>query len=132
MRRLCLSLAAVAALTALSACSDGPSSPSAAVVIEPIEVESVVPSVGPMRPARVTIMVTGALGGGCDELHTIEQQRQGSSVLVEITRSRLTGPGVICTAIFKGYSERLALPGTFNAGQYTVRVNSVTTTFRVE
>lgn len=135
MRRPCRTAAVAAALAlaaVLSACSDGPSSPSATVVIEPIEVDSVVPSVGGMRPARVTILVSGALGGGCDELHSIEQHRQGLNVNVEIKRSRITGPGVACTAIFKGFRERLALPGTYSPGQYTVRVNSVTARFQVE
>ena len=131
MRRPCRTAAAVSLAAVLAACSDGPSSPSATVVIEPIEVDSVVPSVDGMRPARVTILVTGALGGGCDELHSIEQQRQGLNIDVEIMRSRITGPGVACTAIFKGFRERLALPGTYSPGRYTVRVNSVTAQFQV-
>ena len=31
-----------------------------------------------------------------------------------------------------GVAQRLGLTGTFNPGEYTVRVNTVTTTFRVE
>jgi hypothetical protein len=132
MRRLCRIVLAAAAVAPLPACSDGPSSPSPMVVIEPIEIESVVPSVDGLRPARVTILVTGAIGSGCDELHSIEQHRQVANVTVEITRSRLTGPGVYCTAIFKGFLQRIALTGTFTPGQYHVRVNSVTEAFRVE
>jgi hypothetical protein len=134
MSRLCRSLSVAAAVLSLFACSNGPSSPSPgrAVVLQPIEIESVVPSIDATRPASVTIQVAGELGGGCDSLHAIEQQRQGSSVLVSITRSRITGPDVFCTMILKLYRERLRLTGTFNPGEYTVRVNTVTTTFRVE
>jgi hypothetical protein len=130
--RLCRSLFVGAAVSSLFACSNGPSSPSPTVVIQPIEVESVVASVDAMRPATVTILVKGQLGGGCDNLHAIEQQRQGSSVQVNITRSRLTGPDVVCTMQLKLFQERLGLTGTFDSGQYTVHVNTVTTTFRVE
>ena len=132
MSRFCRSLFVGAALSFLFACSDGPSAPSRTVVIQPIEIESVEPSVGALRPASVTVLVKGALGSGCDTLHGIEQQRQGSSVQVNITRSRLTGPDVICTMDLKLYQERLGLSGTFTPGVYTVRVNTVTATFRVE
>jgi hypothetical protein len=119
----------------LFACSNGPSSPSrtGTVVIQPIEVNSVVPTVQTTRPANVSILVTGELGGGCDTLHAIDQQRQGSSVQVNITRSRVVpGPNAFCTMELKLFQERLGLTGTFNPGEYTVRVNTVTTTFRVE
>jgi hypothetical protein len=132
MRLPCRIAVAVSLAAVVTACSGGPGSPSATVVIQPIEVESVVPSIDAMRPARVTILVSGALGGGCDELHSIEQRRQGLNINVEIKRSRITGPGVACTAIFKGFRERLALPGTYSPGRYTVHVNSVTAQFQVE
>jgi hypothetical protein len=101
-------------------------------VIQPIEIESVVPAVDATRPASVTIQVAGLLGNGCDHIHAIEQQRQGSSVVVSITRTRVRGPDVFCTMLLKLYQERMGLTGTFNPGEYTVRVNTVTTTFRVE
>jgi hypothetical protein len=122
----------VGVLAAFAGCSDGPSSPSRTTVIQPIEIESVVPSVHAARPANVTIEVKGALGGGCDTLHAIEQRRAGSNVQVDITRTRVTGPDVICTMELKLYQERLGLSGTFAPGVYTVRVNTVTAEFRVE
>jgi hypothetical protein len=135
MSRPCKNLFVGAAVSSLFACSNGPGSPSptGTVVIQPIEVKSVVATVNTTRPASITIMVTGELGGGCDKLHAIDQQRQGSSVQVDITRSRaVPGPGEFCTLELKLFQERLGLTGTFNPGEYTVRVNTVTTTFRVE
>jgi hypothetical protein len=134
MSRSCKSLVVGAAISALFACSNGPSSPSrnGTVVIQPIKVNSVVPTVTTTRPASVTILVTGELGDGCDTLHAIDQQRQGSSVQVNITRSRVTEPDAFCTMVLKTFQERLGLTGTFTPGEYTVSVNTVTTTFRVE
>jgi hypothetical protein len=99
------------------------------VVVEPIEIQSLEVIVGASRPAQVIARVRGALGSGCDFLHSIEQSREGRAVTVEVRRSKYT-PGP-CTAIFKEFQQELGLAGEFAAGQYTVRVNGVTQAFTV-
>src|SRR5688572_15940105 len=79
--------------------------PGTTIVIQPIPIDSVDVSGGSPTPGRrrVVARVRGALGGGCDYLHSIEQRRQGSTVTIDILRSGVTeGP---CTAIFKGFYQ---------------------------
>lgn len=118
------------AVLAFGCGEENPLAPDGSVVIEPITIESVDVSVGPDRPARVIAQVKGVLGSGCDFLHSIEQRRQGATVTVEILRSGVTqGP---CTLILKYFEQPLALPGTFARGEYTLRVNAFSRTFRVD
>ena len=124
--RIRMAVVAAAACVACGASLAGPDDP---VVIEPIEVRSVEVSVGATRPAQVTARVTGELGSGCDYLHSIEQRRQGNTVIVEVKRSRFTaGP---CTLILKEFQQELGLGGAFGAGDYTLQVNTVTRPFSV-
>jgi hypothetical protein len=122
-------LVLLAALAAAGCGNDSVAGPSTAVVIEPIEIQSVEVVVGASRPAQAIARVKGGLGSGCDYLHSIEQRREGNVVTVEVKRSRFT-PGP-CTAIFKEFQQELGLTGEYATGQYTVRVNGVTQTFSV-
>ena len=100
-----------------------------AVVIQPIEIETVEVVVGSTRPALVIARVNGQLGSGCDFLHSITQRREGSVITVSVERARFTaGP---CTAILKLFQQELGLPGPFEPGSYTVRVNGVSRAFTV-
>jgi hypothetical protein len=120
--------ALLAALVDFGCQADTVADPNGTIVIEPIEVQSVDVTVGVTQPALVTSRVSGTLGGGCDYLHSIEQQREGAVVTIEIKRTRFTeGP---CTTILKSFNEDLGL-GAFTAGEYSLRVNGVSRTFRV-
>ena len=99
------------------------------VVIEPIRIESVDVRVGSTRPAQVTVHVSGALGDGCDFLHSIEPRRDGRKVEFRIRRTHFTGGP--CTKIYKEFSQELGLPGSYAPGSYTLRVNGVTKRFTV-
>jgi hypothetical protein len=126
-RRLAVSLVTILAV----GCGEAnPLSPDGDIVVQPIPIESVEVSVGPNPPGRVFARVRGALGSGCDFLHSIEQSRQGATVVIEILRSGVTEG--VCTTIFKGFDQELALPGTFAPGEYTLRVNAFSRTFRVQ
>jgi hypothetical protein len=126
-RRLALFLVTTLAV----ACGEAnPLSPDGDIVIQPIPIDSVDVTVGPNPPARVFARVRGALGSGCDFLHSIEQRRQGATVTIDIRRSGVTEG--VCTTIFKGFDQELALPESFAPGEYTLRVNAFTRTFRVE
>ena len=99
------------------------------VVIQAIEIEAVEVVVGSTRPALVIARVNGQLGSGCDFLHSITQRREGNVITVSVERARFTaGP---CTAILKLFQQELGLPGPFEPGSYTVRVNGVSRTFTV-
>jgi hypothetical protein len=123
------SLVLLAALAVAGCGTDSVAGPEESVVIEPIEVDSVEVNVGATRPAQVTARVRGAVGSGCDYLHSIEQRREGTAVVVEVKRSRFT-PGP-CTLVLKEFQQELGLPGDFEPGQYTLRVNGVSRTFSV-
>jgi hypothetical protein len=98
-------------------------------VIEAIPIESVDVRVGSTRPAFVTALFTGSIGSGCDFLHSITQRREGAVVTIDIQKSRFTkGP---CTMIFKAFEQELGLPGGFDAGEYTLRVNGESRSFTV-
>ena len=124
----CLVLLALACFACGEDSVAGPSD-DPVVVFQPIEIESVEVTVGTTRPALVVARVSGALGSGCDFLHSIEQRREGNVITIEVERARFTaGP---CTAILKLFQQELGLPGPLEAGSYTVRVNGVSRTFSV-
>lgn len=103
--------------------------PDDPIVVEPIEVQSLDVTVGVTRPALVIARVSGTLGSGCDYLHAVDQEREGSVVRIEILRTRFTeGP---CTAILKEFREELGLAGGFSAGDYVLSVNGLSRPFSV-
>lgn len=102
--------------------------PDDPIVVEPIEVQSLDVTVGDTRPALVLARVSGTLGSGCDYLHAVDQEREGS-VRIEILRTLFTeGP---CTAILKEFRQELGLAGGFPAGDYVLRVNGLSRPFSV-
>jgi hypothetical protein len=124
-----LRLLVVGAVMGLNCDSATPGAPTEPIVIERIDIQSVEVNVGEARPAVVTARVKGGLGSGCDHLHSIEQRREGSTVTIEIKRTRFTGGP--CTMIFKEFNQELGLPGAFAEGRYALSVNGVGKEFSV-
>ena len=117
------------AVLAVGCGGDPPLSPdSSGDVIAPIQIESVEVTVG---LTRALARVQGTLGSGCDFLYSLEQQRQGPIVTLGILRSGAR-EGDVCAAIHKEFDQTIALPGTFPPGEYTLRVNGFTRTFRAD
>ena len=126
-----MAAALLLSLTAFGCGSESVAGPSGDddVIVQPIEIETVEVIVGSARPALVIARVNGQLGSGCDFLHSITQRRDGNVITVTVERARFTaGP---CTAILKLFQQELGLPGPFEPGSYTVRVNGVSRTFTV-
>ena len=96
-----------------------PTAPS--VLIEPISIESVDVLVMESFPPQAAAHVTGVIGDGCSELHSVQQQRTGTTVVMTILRERPRD--AICTQIAKLYDETIPLEGTFPPGPYDLIVN---------
>jgi len=104
--------------------------PDAPFAIEPIQIDQVDVLVMESFPVQVSAHITGVVGDGCSELHAVEQQRSGNVITITVTRRRR--PADVCTMIAQLYDETLRLEGSFPAGDYTLKVNDVVKTFRID
>lgn len=111
----------------LTACGGTPASPD--LVIEPIHIDSVDVVVGASVPLTVEVHVQGVIGDGCSVVHSVSQERSGSTVTITILRERPRD--AICTQEARLYDARIRLEGTFPAGSYLVRVNGVERAFTI-
>jgi hypothetical protein len=115
------------ALAFLAACDTNPASPD--LTIDPIHIESLDVSVGAGVPVAVEAHVQGVVGDGCSAVHSVKQERSGSTVTITILRERPTN--AICTQIARLYDARIPLEGTFAPGAFLVRVNDAERAFTV-
>jgi hypothetical protein len=128
MRWTCARLSLVMAclvLPLLTACADIPASPDR--IIEPIHIDSVDVVVGASVPLAVEVHVQGVVGDGCSVLHSVRQQRSGSTVTISILRERPRD--AVCTQEARLYDARILLEGAFPPGSYRVQVNGVARAF---
>jgi hypothetical protein len=116
-------------LAAACASESGPTG-TGDLVIEPIPIDSVEVAILESFPPQATAHVQGVLGDGCSELNSIRQERSGNLVTVTILRERPRD--AICTQIAKLYDDNIPLEGQYPPGQYTLRVNDVTTSFATQ
>jgi len=100
------------------------------VEIGPIQVDSVEVQVLESSPPRAAAHVQGVIGDGCSELHSVEQERSGSTVNLTILRERPLD--AVCIQIARLYDDTIPLEGTFPPGRYVLRVNSLETVFTTE
>jgi hypothetical protein len=105
------------------------SPPARDVTIEPIQIEQVEVRIAESFPVQVFAHVRGIVGDGCSSVLPAEQKREGNTITLTINRQRPTD--AICTQIAKLYDENIRLEGDLPAGEYTLKVNSVTQTFTV-
>ncbi len=122
-------LAALAWALAVSGCGD-PSEPDPLFDVAPIQVESVEVMVLESFPAQANAHVTGVIGDGCAELLPIEQSRGDNEVRISILRQRPLD--AVCIQIAKLFDDTIRLQGTFAPGDYTLHVNDVSVSFRVD
>lgn len=130
MRWTCAHLSLVMACLAaplLTRCGGTPGSPD--LIIEPIHIDSVEVGVGASVPVAVEVHVQGVVGDGCSVVHSVRQERSGSTVSITILRER--PKDAICTQEARLYVERIPLEGVFPPGSYLVRVNDVERAFTV-
>jgi hypothetical protein len=119
--RLVMAWLAFPLLTACGASQD--------LTIEPISIDSVEVLVGTSVPVTVEVQVHGVVGDGCSVLHSVQQERSGSTVTIAILRERPRD--AFCTQIARLYDARIRLEGAFPSGSYLVRVNEVERAFSV-
>ena len=124
-----LAVGALAAPLALGAC--GRSNPASGdLLIDPIQVESVDVLVQESDPPQASAHVRGVIGDGCSSLHSVAQERSGTTVVLTILRQRPAN--AMCIQIARLYDETLRLEGTFPPGRYLLLVNGVETSFTTE
>jgi hypothetical protein len=119
-------LAVVGASVTLS-CS-APTEPDP--VIGQVHIERVDVRILESSPPQAVAHVEGVLGDGCTELHSLQQRRAGSVVVVTILNQRPRD--AICTMIAKLYSADIPLEGQYPPGRYVVRVNGIERAFQTE
>ncbi len=121
-RAAVLPVLAVAIATAI-ACSN-PASPES-VRIDPIQIDTV--TVLNLATAQVSARVRGVIGDGCSTLKSVTQARSGNAVTLTILRER--PENAVCTQIALLYDETIPLEGSYPAGRYTLKVNSLEIAF---
>ncbi len=104
--------------------------PARDVTIEPIQIDLVEVRLAESNPVQVFVHVTGVIGDGCSGVLPVEQKRAGNTITLTINRQRPTD--AVCTQIAKLYEENIGLTGDFPAGEYILKVNTVTQTFTVQ
>ena len=115
------------ALPLLTACDGSPASPDP--VVGPILVDLLEVIVGAGAPPMVEAHVQGVVGDGCSVLHSVKQERSGSTVIITILRER--PKDAICTQQALLYDARIPLEGTFSSGAFLVRANGVERAFTI-
>jgi hypothetical protein len=89
--------------------SDFRSSPAPQRVSQPAPIESVSIAVSGGRPASNDLVVVSALPDSCHEFEAADVQRDGDTIHVAVTNSRLTVPDIACTEIYRTVETRIDL-----------------------
>ena len=114
-------------LPLLTACDGSPASSD--LIVDPILVDRLEVIVGAGVPLVVEAHVQGVVGDGCSVLHSVKQERSGSTVTITILRER--PKDAICTQQAILYDARIRLEGTFSSGAFLVRANDVERAFTI-
>lgn len=77
--------------------------------------------------AQPVAVVEGYLPDGCTAFDHTEQTRTDSTIVLTMHTARPTG--AFCTQAIQEFSTTVTLDGDFGAGEYSLIVNDVTTTF---
>ncbi len=104
--------------------------PDRPMEITPIQIDKVEVQIAESQSAmQVSAHVAGVIGDGCSSAMPVEQQRDGNTLTLTINRQRPAD--AICTQIARLYDETIRLEGDFPAGDYVLKVNTVTQTFTI-
>ncbi|WP_457652190.1 hypothetical protein [Rhodocaloribacter sp.] len=80
-------------------------------------------------PVPVEVLVKGAFPDACMELHDVTQKRSGH--LIEVTLTMRKPEGAVCASVLRPYRFYLTLEGTYEPGNYTLKLNGRTHPFVV-
>jgi hypothetical protein len=115
---------------ALGTLSCGGENPAGGVIVQPISIDSVDVLVMESAPPQVSARVQGVIGDGCSELHSVTQERSGSTVRITILRQRREE--AFCIQIARLYDEVIRLDGSYPPGRYVLYVNGVERAFTTQ
>jgi hypothetical protein len=102
-----------------------PQIPEQPTTYSPVVIEDVRAMILKSYPAQIVLQIDGHLPDGCNFPVQITQQRNGSTITLDVYHE--VPSGVMCPAIFKEYHDSVHLDGTFESGTYTIVVNGYTT-----
>lgn len=77
-----------------------------------------------VKETQISLDVAGEHPDGCDYPVIVNQTRRGNTVDVEVYRE--VPADVVCPMILQPYSDTINLDGDYEAGNYTINVNSHT------
>ncbi len=77
-----------------------------------------------VKETQISLDVAGEHPDGCDYPVIVNQTRRGNTVDVEVYRE--VPADVVCPMILKPYNDTINLDGDYEAGNYTINVNSHT------
>lgn len=85
-------------------------------------------------PVQVDVLVKGNLPDGCTEIGDAKQQLVGKTFNINLETRKLKDADVMCTQALVPYTETIALENVvgISAGVYTVDVNGVKKTFKMD
>ncbi len=75
----------------------------------------------------VEVLVKGAFPDACTELHSVEQEKSGHLINVELDMRRPRG--LLCASVVRPYRFYFILDGVYEAGHYSLRINDRTHPF---
>lgn len=105
--------------------------PATGIITGTAQVERIELIVRESFPVQVDVQATGYLGDGCTTRDEIMQERTGNTITVTITTRRPAD--AVCTQQLVGFSESIPVDvDGLPAGTYTVAVNGITDTFRLD
>lgn len=81
------------------------------------------------QPAQISLDIEGEHPDGCDLPVQVEQAREGNTIQVDIYR--VVPADMICPMILRPYQGAVQLEGGFEAGSYTIKVNSHSQTLEI-
>jgi hypothetical protein len=81
-----------------------------------------------IKDGRPQAFVQGEIGDGCTTFTGVTQRRSGNTIEISATSRR---QGEVCTMIMQLMNEWVVLDGSFGPGDYTVRANARTLSFRL-
>ena len=115
----------ISAIT-IAGCSSNGRSQDIEIRLAPIHEVKV--NIAESYPPQVMVHIKGGLSDSCTTFHELTQERNGNTIMIEVTTQRPKKE--VCAQVY-GFFEKNAKLGTdFASGEtYTIRVNDKTETF---
>lgn len=101
------------------------------VVVQDANVEEIEIAILESFPVQVNVTAYGTLPDGCTELSDITRERNNNIFTVTLTTER--SRDAVCTQVLRNFEQTFPLDVEgLSAGEYSVTVNSVQETFRLD